>query len=53
MLASCEGENSVLRAEILDPDGREVCAGEDSDPQRLARRLLEQASPGLRVMFAG
>jgi len=41
-----------LRAEILSPDGREVQAGEDEDPAELARRLLAQASPALRAMFA-
>ena len=51
--ARCEGEQSGLEAEILDPDGGEVQAGEDSDPARLARRLLAQASPGLKAIFAG
>ena len=42
-----------LRAEILSPEGDEVQAGEDDDPAELARRLLAQASPALRAMFAG
>ena len=42
-----------LRAEILSPDGAEVRAGEDEDPAALANRLLGQASPALRAMFAG
>jgi len=40
-----------LRAEILSADGSEVHAGE-GEPDELARRLLEQASPALRAMFA-
>ena len=44
---------ACLRAEILSPDGDEVQAGEDDDPAELARRLLAQASPALRAMFAG
>ena len=51
--ALCEGEESWLRAELLDPDGREVQAGEDKDPARLAGRLLDQSSPTLKAMFAG
>ena len=51
--ALCEGEESWLRAELLDPDGKEVQAGEDKDPARLARRLLDQSSPALKAMFAG
>ena len=40
-----------LKAEILSADGREVQAGE-GEPAELARRLLAQASPALRAMFA-
>jgi hydroxymethylbilane synthase len=40
-----------LSAEILGGDGREVHAGEGA-PEELARRLLAQASPALRAMFA-
>jgi hydroxymethylbilane synthase len=40
-----------LRAEILSADGGEVHAGE-GEPADLARRLLAQASPALRAMFA-
>jgi len=43
-------EESVLRAEILSADGREVRSGEGA-PEELARSLLEQASPALRAMF--
>ena len=42
-----------LRAELLSADGREVQAGEGGDPAELAARLLAQASPALRAMFAG
>ena len=44
--------NAVLAAEILSPDGAEVRRGEDEDPAELARRLLAEASPALRAMFA-
>jgi hydroxymethylbilane synthase len=40
-----------LRAEILGADGREVRAGE-GEPAELAARLLAEASPKLRAMFA-
>ncbi len=43
----------TLTAEILTPDGSEVRRGEDEDPAALARRLLSEASPELRQMFAG
>jgi hydroxymethylbilane synthase len=57
-LARSEGDGRRLRAEILSADGREVRAGEimldDPDaPARLARSLLDQASPGLRALFGG
>ena len=42
-----------LRAEILDPDGDEVQAGEGGNPAALAQRLLAMASPALRAMFTG
>jgi len=44
-------EGGRLKAEILSADGREVHAGE-GEPEALARRLLEQASPALRALFA-
>lgn len=44
-------EGGRLTAEILSADGREVHAGE-GEPEALARRLLEQASPALRALFA-
>ena len=55
-LARREEDGLVLRAEILSAGGSEVHAGEtvldDADaPARLARSLLEQASPALRAMF--
>lgn len=42
-----------LEAEILSVDGREVRAGSGNDPAGLAARLLGEASPALRAMFAG
>ncbi|MGQ0559750.1 MAG: hydroxymethylbilane synthase [Sphingosinicella sp.] len=50
-LAVPDGPGIAIRAEILLPDGTEVRAGEDGDPQRLAGRLLAEASPELRAMF--
>jgi hydroxymethylbilane synthase len=44
-------EGSRLRAEILSADGREVHSGA-GHPAELAARLLAEASPGLRAMFA-
>ncbi|MEA3030873.1 MAG: hydroxymethylbilane synthase [Sphingomonadales bacterium] len=44
-------DNSRLRAEILSADGREVRSGE-GEPAELAARLLAEASPELRAMFA-
>jgi hydroxymethylbilane synthase len=41
----------LLRAEILSGDGSEVQSGE-GEPEELASRLLGQASPALRAMFA-
>lgn len=59
-LAECEGEFIRLRAEILTNDGRERVgdearfpAGDMDAPLALARRLLDQASPALRALFAG
>lgn len=43
--------DGVLSAEILLPDGSEVRSGEGA-PEALAGRLLAQASPRLRAMFA-
>ena len=51
--ARCDGDGIWLRAEILLPDGSEVCGGEGGDPAALARELLDAASPGLRALFAG
>ena len=52
--AQADGRDGAvrLRAELLSPDGSEVQSGEDCDPAELARRLLGQASPALRAMFA-
>jgi hydroxymethylbilane synthase len=59
-LATAEGGDLRLRAEILSPDGREVqsCdtsfpAGDERVPADLARQLLGRASPALRAFFAG
>lgn len=49
---AAHARNGVLVAEILSPDGAEVRRGEDRDPAGLARRLLAEASPALRAMFA-
>lgn len=43
--------DGLLRAEILSSDGLEIQAGE-GEPEPLALRLLAQASPALRAMFA-
>ncbi|WP_129792080.1 hydroxymethylbilane synthase [Sphingosinicella sp. CPCC 101087] len=51
--ARCIGGGIRLRAEILLPDGSEVRGGEGEDPAALARKLLSDASPGLRALFAG
>ena len=51
--ARCDGDGIHVSAEILMPDGSEVRAGEGKDPAELARRLLAEASPGLRALFAG
>jgi hydroxymethylbilane synthase len=57
--AFATGDRIVLRAEILSADGREVQAGEvecgfdeAEAAARLARRLLDAASPQLRALFA-
>jgi hydroxymethylbilane synthase len=52
-LAEGIGGRILLRAEILDPDGREVHTGESEDPAALAKQLLGEASPGLRARFTG
>jgi hydroxymethylbilane synthase len=44
-------DGAILRAEILSADGSEVQSGE-GEPDELAGRLLDQASPALRAMFA-
>ncbi len=57
-LAAFDGEEIVLRAEILTGDGRESARGEarfapadDSATAELAQRLLSEASPALRSLF--
>jgi hydroxymethylbilane synthase len=59
-LATVGGDAILLRAEILTMDGSEqqageigFAAGDDEAPLALARRLLEQASPALRLLFSG
>ena len=51
--ARCDGNGIHVSAEILMPDGSEVRSGEGEDPAELARRLLAEASPELRALFAG
>ena len=41
-----------IEAEILSAEGREVRSGVGDDPAALAARLLAEASPALRAMFA-
>ncbi|HEY0115956.1 MAG TPA: hydroxymethylbilane synthase, partial [Allosphingosinicella sp.] len=57
--ASVAGDQILLGAELLSADGREIQAGEilcppdeAGAPAQLARQLLDQASPGLRSLFA-
>ena len=50
---AAHARDGILAAEILRPDGEEVHRGEGEDPAELARRLLAEASPALRAMFAG
>ncbi|WP_106640429.1 hydroxymethylbilane synthase [Allosphingosinicella vermicomposti] len=59
-LATLNGDDILLRAEILTSDGRERQAGEilftpddEGAPGRLAALLLDRASPALRALFAG
>ena len=59
-LATIEGDEIRLRAEILTNDGAEVQRGEarfapgDAEaPMALARTLLDRAGPALRALFAG
>ena len=52
-LATVVDGSVILRAQILSADGQEVRSGESADPAELAARLLAQASPALRAMFAG
>jgi hydroxymethylbilane synthase len=58
-LATLDGEEICLRAEILTEDGTEAARGDrrfrssdDSAPLELARELLGQAGPRLRALFA-
>ncbi len=50
--AVLDSDDLWLRAEILRPDGSEVRRGESEDSAELAGRLLGEASPALRAMFA-
>jgi hydroxymethylbilane synthase len=59
-LATLEGDQIRLRAEILTPDGRETeridtsfPAADEAAPREIARQLLHRASPALRALFAG
>jgi hydroxymethylbilane synthase len=59
-LATIEGGDIRLRAEILTEDGREAerCdvrfpIGHEAAPLDLARQLLSRAAPALRALFAG
>jgi hydroxymethylbilane synthase len=59
-LATIEGEEVRLRAEILTPDGQEredgeirFAPGDEDAPARLARELLARASATLRSQFQG
>lgn len=51
-LATMEQGGLRLRGQILAEDGSESHAGEDDDPVTLAARLLEQASPRIKALFA-
>jgi hydroxymethylbilane synthase len=58
-LATMEGEEILLRAEILSNDGKEVervetrfPAGDEQAPLALAREMLDRAAPSLRALFA-
>jgi len=57
-LAVFDGDEILLRAEILTQDGRESARGEarfppgdEAAPAELAHRLLREASPALRSLF--
>jgi hydroxymethylbilane synthase len=59
-LATLEGDEIRLRAEILTVDGRDCedvdvhfAAADEDAPRRLAHKLLAQAGPALRALFAG
>ena len=59
-LATLDGGEVRLRAEILTGDGREAeeadirfAAGDEQAPLDLARELLGRATPPLRLLFAG
>lgn len=58
-LATLEGGQIRLRAEIMTEDGSEVERGErrfrsgdDGAPLELAREMLDRAAPGVRALFA-
>ena len=57
-LAEFDGDEILLRAEILTTDGRESASGEarfapgdEAAPAELGQRLLREASPALRSLF--
>ncbi len=57
-LATIDGDEIWLRAEILTEDGRECergearfASGDEDAPLELARSLLDRAGPGLRLLF--
>lgn len=50
--ASLDGRAIRIEAEILSADGAEVRHGSGDDPAALAERLLAEASPALRALFA-
>ena len=59
-LATMEGSEIHLRAELLTNDGKEVeraemrfAAGDEEAPLQLARTLLARASPAVRALFSG
>jgi hydroxymethylbilane synthase len=59
-LATLDGDEVHLRAEVLTNDGKEVeraeirfPAGNAEAPLQLARALLDRASPAIRALFAG
>ncbi|HEX6376947.1 MAG TPA: hydroxymethylbilane synthase [Allosphingosinicella sp.] len=57
-LATLDGDQIRLRAEILTGDGREAesgearfASGDETAPLELARSMLDRAGPGLRMLF--